>query len=183
MGIHSLEVYGDSQLVIGQVTGASRVREPRLVPYHEAAIDLAERDIQFIFVSRVYNTQADELAGIAATLSFPSDSKLQKFSRERCDMPSCLQTAQVNIVSQASTSAATPSTSAMKVSTATQSSTHAAPFVAARLSISTTPSMSAVPSTLAGPIDKQIHKSAVVSMQKTAIPNDRQPTGEAGSTR
>ena len=41
MGVKYLEAYGDSKLIINQVNGEYEVRHEDLIPYHYAAIRLA----------------------------------------------------------------------------------------------------------------------------------------------
>ena len=43
LGVKYLEAYGDSQLIVNQVRGEYEVRNEDLIPYHEAAIKLAEK--------------------------------------------------------------------------------------------------------------------------------------------
>ena len=42
MGIQYLEAYGDSKLIVNQVKGEYEVRHEELIPYHHAAIKLAD---------------------------------------------------------------------------------------------------------------------------------------------
>jgi len=41
MGVHYLEAYGDSKLIVNQVKGEYEVRHEDLVPYHHAVIKMA----------------------------------------------------------------------------------------------------------------------------------------------
>ncbi|KAI5344076.1 hypothetical protein L3X38_011953 [Prunus dulcis] len=71
MKISSLEVYGDSMLVINQLLTHFEVRKDDLIPYHQLATQLLE---SFDFVTlehmpRKDNQMADALANLAATLA------------------------------------------------------------------------------------------------------------------
>ncbi|CAN6693572.1 unnamed protein product [Malus baccata var. baccata] len=61
-------VLGDSELVINQINGSFRCMSCTLAPYHMVASYLAESfdGITFEHISRVHNTDADELAQIAS---------------------------------------------------------------------------------------------------------------------
>jgi len=43
IGVKNLEAYNDSKLIVSQVRGEYEVRQEDLVPYHNAAIDMAEK--------------------------------------------------------------------------------------------------------------------------------------------
>ena len=76
MGVHYLEVYGDSKLIINQVKGEYEVRHGDLVPYYHAVIKIASSfDGLYIgYVSRSQNTKVDALAALVATLALPTDT-------------------------------------------------------------------------------------------------------------
>ncbi|XP_068338868.1 uncharacterized protein [Pyrus communis] len=61
-------VLGDSELVINQLNGVFRCMSCTLAPYHMVATYLAEsfERITFEHISRIHNTDADELAQIAS---------------------------------------------------------------------------------------------------------------------
>ncbi len=63
-GVERLEVRGDSQLVIRQVTGAWRCRQPHLRPLRDRARELRDRfeRVRFTWVDRGSNERADEAA-------------------------------------------------------------------------------------------------------------------------
>lgn len=67
MGIKSLEVRGDSELVIRQMLGVYRVKHPDLQVLHGRAGELAKQigDVVFVHNLRHHNTLADELANRA----------------------------------------------------------------------------------------------------------------------
>jgi len=67
MGIKDIHVYGDSDLVIKQMTGAYKVKSPSLFTVYTSAKDLACQfdNIQFTHIYRNENKKADELANLA----------------------------------------------------------------------------------------------------------------------
>ncbi|XP_020272535.1 uncharacterized protein LOC109847715 [Asparagus officinalis] len=71
LGINCLEAYGNSQLIVKQMTGEYEVRNDNLIPLHKAAIKLVESfesfRIEHVLHSR--NTHADALASLAAKLA------------------------------------------------------------------------------------------------------------------
>jgi len=76
MGVQYLKAYGDSKLIINQVMGEYEVYHEDLIPYHHAAINLADSFNGFYIshVSRLSNTKTDALAALAATLTLPADT-------------------------------------------------------------------------------------------------------------
>ena len=77
MGVHYLEAYCDSKLIIIQVKGEYEVRHKDLVPYYHAIIKMANLFDGFYIghVSRSQNTRADALAALATTLALPVDTE------------------------------------------------------------------------------------------------------------
>ncbi|XP_020263326.1 uncharacterized protein LOC109839307 [Asparagus officinalis] len=73
LGIKCLEAYGDSQLIVKQMTGEYEVRNDDLIPLHKVAIKLVESFESFCIehVLRSKNTHADALASLAANLAQP----------------------------------------------------------------------------------------------------------------
>jgi len=76
MGLQYLEPYSDSKLIVNQIKGEYEVRHEDLIPYHQAAIKLANTFDGFYIshMSRLQNTLANALAALAATLALPSDT-------------------------------------------------------------------------------------------------------------
>ena len=66
----TLDVYGDSQVVINQMKGLYKIKAPNLVPLYERARELCERfeTITFTHVLREKNRRADALANAAFLL-------------------------------------------------------------------------------------------------------------------
>jgi len=71
-GVRRLTVYGDSLLVIKQVTGKYKVNSHNLKQYHDYAIELAKQfeTIRFEHVLREKNKRADELANLSLSSTF-----------------------------------------------------------------------------------------------------------------
>jgi probable phosphoglycerate mutase len=67
LGASEVTVRGDSQLVIRQMTGEYRVKQPHLKPLHEQARRLAGsfRRVRFLHNTRDNNELADKLANLA----------------------------------------------------------------------------------------------------------------------
>ncbi|XP_020270748.1 uncharacterized protein LOC109845913 [Asparagus officinalis] len=73
LGIKRLEAYGDSQLIVKQVTGEYEVRNDDLIPLHRAAIKLmgSFESFHIEHVLRSKNTHTDTLASLAANMAQP----------------------------------------------------------------------------------------------------------------
>lgn len=76
LGIQYSEAYGDSKLVVNQVTGEYEVRHEDLILYHQAVLEIAGSFDGFYIdhVPRLKNTKADVLAALAATLALPTNA-------------------------------------------------------------------------------------------------------------
>jgi len=70
MKINHLIVEGDSQLVIRQVEGLYKIKNPELLKLHTEAVELSKgfEKIHFLYVPRAFNSRADELANMALDL-------------------------------------------------------------------------------------------------------------------
>ncbi|XP_020254125.1 uncharacterized protein LOC109831200 [Asparagus officinalis] len=79
LAVKCLEAYGDSQLIVNQMKGEYEVRNEDLVPYHTAAIALADSFVGFYIdhVPCLKNTYADALASLATTLALPERTTQQ----------------------------------------------------------------------------------------------------------
>lgn len=67
MNIKSLNVEGDSKMVIKQMTGEYKVKSPNLITLYKEAVSLRDEfdSIGFSHIYRKHNVRADELANIA----------------------------------------------------------------------------------------------------------------------
>ncbi|XP_020266503.1 uncharacterized protein LOC109841992 [Asparagus officinalis] len=74
--IKHLEDYGDSQLIVKQMTGEYEVRNDDLIPLHKAATKLVEsfKNFHIEYVLRSKNTHAEALASLAANLAQPLET-------------------------------------------------------------------------------------------------------------
>ena len=74
--VQKLLVHGDAMLVISQVNGEWKTKDPKLLPYHEHLLKLIEQfaSIRFTYMNRARNAYADALATLASWLSIPKDS-------------------------------------------------------------------------------------------------------------
>ena len=88
MNIQNLHIYGDSQLVVNQVTGDFKIYKPELVRYCKKVLRLLARLPQFTIqnIPRSENTQADALAKLAKELIYPdTEYEIQVLVRpQRC---------------------------------------------------------------------------------------------------
>ncbi|KAI5349399.1 hypothetical protein L3X38_002286 [Prunus dulcis] len=103
MKISSLEVYGDSMLVINQLLTHYEVRKDDLIPYHQLATQLLE-SFDFVtleHVPRKDNQMADALANLAATLALTKEEAINLPVCQRWVVPLTLRTSQegVNVIS------------------------------------------------------------------------------------
>jgi ribonuclease HI len=69
LGVHHLDVRGDSQLMIDQVMKSSSCRDPKMEAYCEEVWRLEDKfhGLELNHVARRYNEAADELAKIASS--------------------------------------------------------------------------------------------------------------------
>ena len=71
IGIKNLDVYGDSQLVIGQLLEEYDIKKKDLIPYHKQALQILDKldtvKLQHILSSA--NKMADVLTNLVATLA------------------------------------------------------------------------------------------------------------------
>jgi ribonuclease HI len=78
MGLNTLYVHGDSQLVINQLLGTYVVKKEGLVPYYQKAKELVSMfaNIKIQHVVRNQNEKADALASLAASLASEPDQTM-----------------------------------------------------------------------------------------------------------
>ena len=61
-GVRHIRIYADSEVVVDQVNGRSKVKQPHLVPLHEEACGLlALFDSRISWTPREWNREADQL--------------------------------------------------------------------------------------------------------------------------
>ena len=73
LGVKEVEVYGDSALIISLVQNKWKVKEERLMPYHQCLQKWALKfnKIQYQYVPRMQNQIADVLATMASMINGP----------------------------------------------------------------------------------------------------------------
>ena len=93
MGVSTIHIIGDSNLVIGQISGEYRCKSWELAPFNSIALELLREfdDVRVQHVQRAYNMEADKLAQIGSgTRMDPMDD--EKFIRvQRRILPSVKQ--------------------------------------------------------------------------------------------
>ena len=94
LNIQHLQVFGDSQLVISQVTGKYQTLKPELSRYCEKVLELAKQIpvIHFTKITRAMNSRADALARIAKELSEPNGSEIQVVIHGRRPLSNSIET-------------------------------------------------------------------------------------------
>ena len=73
LGVKELGVYGDSALIISQIQNKWKIKEERLMPYHECLQKWASKfsKIQYQYVRRTQNQITDALATMASMMDGP----------------------------------------------------------------------------------------------------------------
>jgi ribonuclease HI len=82
-------VFGDSQLVVRQLSGEYEVRAEHLRPYHEHLKALIARigDVQFTWVPREENSRADHLSKLAIAEARQDAALRDRLARRKADPP------------------------------------------------------------------------------------------------
>ena len=77
MNIQHLEVFGDSALIIYQVSGGWQTKDPKLIPYHDYLENLYKKfqTISFDHLPRSKNQFADALATLASMVQISDKVK------------------------------------------------------------------------------------------------------------
>lgn len=67
MGVSDLTVFGDSQLIVNQMTGRAAAKSKTLIPLFLEAVSITKTigNVDFLHVKREFNKRADELANQA----------------------------------------------------------------------------------------------------------------------
>jgi len=89
MGLNTLSIYGDSQLIVNQLLGTYTVKKEGLVPYFKKAKELMTRfaDLKIQHVVRSQNEKADALASLAASMSINPCQTMDVHVEERRVLP------------------------------------------------------------------------------------------------
>jgi ribonuclease HI len=83
--IKVVRIFGDSQLIINQITGEYKVLKPKLIQYHQKAMELMKKILYMSIekVTRVVNDEADALAKLAKELGEPIEPEIHIIVRNR----------------------------------------------------------------------------------------------------
>ncbi|KAH0761273.1 hypothetical protein KY290_017346 [Solanum tuberosum] len=92
MKIPQLDVYGDSQLIINQLSGSYEVKKEDILSYHQYATFLLERFDQVFLnqVPREENRIADALANLATIMALGENETTKVRVCHRWVIPGCL---------------------------------------------------------------------------------------------
>ncbi|KAG8472255.1 hypothetical protein CXB51_034451 [Gossypium anomalum] len=90
-GIRTLEVYGDSALVIYQLRGEWETRDLKLINYRKVVLGLLEEfdDITFNYIPRDENHMADALATLASMIRANKEEEMRPIQMSIFEAPAC----------------------------------------------------------------------------------------------
>lgn len=79
MHIDSLQVFGDSQLIIKQINGQYAIKNVNLIPYHQRAKYVMSQfqEVHIGHIPRSENDKANALANLATSLTLPEQRDVQ----------------------------------------------------------------------------------------------------------
>ncbi|KAG8485217.1 hypothetical protein CXB51_021028 [Gossypium anomalum] len=88
-GIKIIEVYGDSALVIYQLRGEWKTRDPKLINYRKVVLGLLEEfdDITFNYLPRDENQMADALATLASMIKTNKEEEMRPIQMSVYEAP------------------------------------------------------------------------------------------------
>ncbi|KAK5770455.1 hypothetical protein PVK06_046605 [Gossypium arboreum] len=88
-GIKTLEVYGDSALVIYQLRGEWETRDPKLINYRKIVLGLLKEfdDITFNYLPRDKNQMADALATLALMIKVNKEEEMRPIQMSVYEVP------------------------------------------------------------------------------------------------
>jgi ribonuclease HI len=89
--IKAVRIFGDSQLIINQITGEYKVLKPEVIQYHPKTMELIKK-ISYVSiekVTRAVNGEADALAKLAKELGEPTEPKIHITIRNRRPLSLC----------------------------------------------------------------------------------------------
>ncbi|XP_050251889.1 uncharacterized protein LOC126698589 [Quercus robur] len=94
LGVKEVEVYGDSALIISQVQNKWKIKEERLMPYHQCLQKWASKfsKIQYQYVLRMQNQIADVLATMASMMDGPKEDEARPIMLEQKKEPTYCMT-------------------------------------------------------------------------------------------
>ncbi|XP_030941994.1 uncharacterized protein LOC115967029 [Quercus lobata] len=85
LGVKVLEVYGDSVLIISQIQNKLKIKEERLMSYHECLQNWTSKfsKIQYQYVPRMQNQIVDALATMASMMDGPKEDEARPIMVEQ----------------------------------------------------------------------------------------------------
>ncbi|XP_075674970.1 uncharacterized protein LOC142644193 [Castanea sativa] len=89
LGVKELEVYSDSAFIISQIQNKWKIKEERLMPYHECLQKWASKfsKIQYQCVPRMQNQIANALATMASMMDGPKEDEARPIVVEQKEEP------------------------------------------------------------------------------------------------
>ena len=93
LGVKELEVYGDLTLIISQIQNKWKIKEERMMPYHEC-LQWASKfsKIQYQYVPRMQNQITDALATMASMMDGPKEDEARPIVVEQKEEPAYCMT-------------------------------------------------------------------------------------------
>ncbi|XP_030959088.1 uncharacterized protein LOC115981038 [Quercus lobata] len=89
LGVKGFEVYGDSTLIISQVQNKWKIKEERLMPYHQCLQKWSSKfsKIQYQYVPRMQNQIADALVTMTSMMDEPKEDEARLIVLEQKKEP------------------------------------------------------------------------------------------------
>ena len=80
LGVKELEVYRDFALIFSQIQNKWKIKEERLMPYHECLQKWGSKfsKIQYQYLPRMQNQIADALATMASMMDTPKEDEVDR---------------------------------------------------------------------------------------------------------
>ena len=94
LGVREFEVYEDSTLIISQIQNKWKIKEERLMPYHQCLQKWASEfnKIQYQYVLRMQNQIVDALATMASMMDGPKEDEARPIVLEQKEEPTYCMT-------------------------------------------------------------------------------------------
>ena len=94
LGVKELEVYGDLAFIIFQIQNKWKIKEERLMPYHDCLQKWASKfsKIQYQYVPRMQNQIADALATMSSMMDRPKEDEGRPIVVEQKEEPAYCMT-------------------------------------------------------------------------------------------
>ncbi|XP_075633385.1 uncharacterized protein LOC142605843 [Castanea sativa] len=98
LGVKELEVYGDSALIISQIQNKWKIKEERLMPYHECLQKWASKftKIRYQYMPRIQNQITDALATMESMMDGPKEDEARPIVLEQKEEPAYYMTIEEN---------------------------------------------------------------------------------------